>query len=274
MKKIAFVCMLVIFIITGCAQNKIVEKTILGMGTDYYLMPETMKGKVKEVKERNYWAIEKDGKMTKGNLMTWGELDSIGSTHNFIAYYDSSGLLTRYDRLDDQDAIVNSTFTTIENGKWTRLEYKLNDTVNNYMIPQYDNLGYFTGVISYRPLKDTLLNKQVLQLDGNGNYTKLEFFNYKGQRMYFQDFSLNPEGKVIEVKSYNMQDSLIGVLINTYNDNGQLIKQKSYSERPKSESTWDYQDITSDDRGNWLESFCNIDDGKYKIIIGRSYIYY
>lgn len=274
MKKIAFICILVIVIIAGCAQKKSFEKTILGMGTDYYVMPETIKGKVKEVKERNYWAIEKDGKLTKGDLMTWKELDSIGSTKNFIAYFDNTGLLTRYDRLDDQDAIVNSAIATIENSKWTRIENKIKDTINTYNIPQYDNLGYFTGVIAYRPVKDTLLNKQVLTNDEKGNYTKLEVFNYKGQRIFFQDFSINPEGKVIEVRNFNMQDSLTGGMINTYNDKGQLIKQKSYSEKPKSESIWDYNDLSFDDHGNWLESFCNIDDGKYKIIIGRSYIYY
>jgi hypothetical protein len=33
-------------------------------------MPNTMKGKVKEIKELNYWATDIDGKLKKGKLMT------------------------------------------------------------------------------------------------------------------------------------------------------------------------------------------------------------
>lgn len=261
-------------IVASYAQKNPAEKTILGMGTDYLFMPETMKGKVKEVKELNYWASEKNGKITKGNLMTWKELDSIGSTKNFVAYFDNTGVLTKYDNLDENNAIRNSNIGTIENGKWKRFESKTKDSISSYWIPQYDNMGYLIGGSSYRPIKDTLIVRQVFTHDGKGNYTKYEYFNSKNKRTAYQVISLNANGKVNEVKYFNKNDSLTGSLINTYNDKGFLIKQLSSSEKPKSTSPWIYKDLKFDDHGNWLECFAVIDNGKYKVLATRSYTYY
>ena len=274
MKKISFFCILAFLFIAGCTQKKPIEKTILGMGTDYWLYPETLKGKVKEVKEQNYWAIEKDGKMTKGDLMTWKDLDSIGSTKNFVAYFDTAGVLTRIDRLDDDNSIRYSSIGIFENGRCIRMENKLKDSTYSYQILEYDNLGYFIGGSYYRPINDTLLSKAVLTHDGKGNYTKIESFNPKNERTSLRTLTLNNEGKVIDVKFFNKNDSLMANYINTYDDKGFIIRTQSIIENPRSTSTWDMKNLAYDDHGNLLECFSNIDDGKYKIMLVRSYIYY
>ena len=91
MKKIIFLILIISLIIGSWSNKKPLEKTVLGMWTDYYFIPNTLKGKVKEVKELNYWAIEKDAKIAKGELMTKKDLDSVGSTPNLIAYFDDKG---------------------------------------------------------------------------------------------------------------------------------------------------------------------------------------
>lgn len=243
------------------------------MWTDYYLIPNTLKGKVKEVKELNYWAIDKNGKITKGELMAKKDLDSIGSTQNLIAYFDNKGTLMRYELLDREN-VIQSRLGTIENGKCIRWDFKLKDSTFLYVIPQYDKLGFLIGVSSYRPIVDTLVNKLILAHDVNGNITKFEYLNYKNQITGYHICSVDKGGNYLEAKYYNKNDSLVSTLINIYDKDGSIIKQKTFNERTKSTGIWDYKDLKLDGHGNWIESYANIDNGKYKVFTERSYLYY
>jgi hypothetical protein len=273
MKKIIFLSLVIALIVGSCNKNKPVETTVLGMWTDYYLMPNTLKGKVKEMKELNYWAIDKEGKITKGELMTKKYLDSIGSTPNLIAYFDDKGTLIKYDNLDGEN-VIQSTIGTIENGKCIRWDYKLKDSTASYIIPEYDNLGYLIGGKEYRPLVDTLMDKAVFTHDSKGNITKFEYFNYKNQKTGYHVCSLDEKGNCIEAKYFNKADSLRNVMTNTYDDNGNVIKQQTFVEKTKSTVIWDYKDLKLDDHGNVIGYYTNIDNGKYKVFVERSFIYY
>jgi hypothetical protein len=273
MKKVIFLSLTIALIIGSCAKNKPIETTVLGMWTDYYLIPNTLKGKIKEIKELNYWAIEKDGKIIKGELMTKKDLDSVVSTQNFIAYFDDKGTLTKYDLLD-RDSVIQSHIGTIENGKCIRWDYKLKDSTYYYIIPEYDNLGYLIGATGYRPLLDTLVNKLIVAHDNKGNFTKFEYFNYKNQKTGYHVCSLDEKGNYIEAKYFNKADSLASDMTNIYDDNGSIIKQQVVTEKPKSTVIWDYKDLKLDDHSNVIEYYANIDNGKYKIVVERSYIYY
>jgi len=274
MKKVAIFWILLIILVWGCTQKKPVEKTILGMGTDYMYFPEVLNGKIKELREINYWAAEKDGKITKGNPATWKDLDSAGSTRNLVAYFDNTGSLTKYDLLDENNVIRNSTIGTIENGKYVRWEFKLKDSTYQYMIPEYDSQGYFGGGKVYRPIVDTLISRFIITNDEKGNYTRIEYFNFKNQKGSYQVFALNELGKVIETKFFTRDDTLRQTFVNTYSDKGLLTTQKVYIEKPKSTISWDVQDLEFDDHGNVLLIFSNIDEGKFKLVAERTYVYY
>lgn len=274
MKKNKFICGLTMLIVCSCAQQKPVEKTVLGMGTDYMYFPETLTGKIKELRETNYWAVEKDGKITKGSPITWKDLDSVGSTKNLVAYFDDKGALTRYDLVDENNVIRNSTVGTIENGKVVRWDFMSKDSTTEYVIPEYDSQGYFAGGKAYGPKVDTLVYRFVITNDEKGNYAKLEYFNFRNLKGSYQVFSLNELGKVVETKFFNKYDTLRQTFINTYNDKGFLATQTVNIERPKSTVTWDVQDLLFDDHGNWLQCFSNVDEGKFKLVAERTYIYY
>jgi hypothetical protein len=236
-------------------------------------MPNTLKGKVKEIKELNYWAVDKDGKTIKGGLMTRKDLDSIGSTPNLKAQFDDKGNLIKYDNLDGEN-VIQSSIGTIENGKYVRWDNKVKDSTTYYIIPEYDNLGYPVGAKSYKPLVDTLLNNNIFSHDSKGNLTRFEYFNYKNQKTGYHVCSLDEKGNYIEVKYFNKADSLRNVMTNTYDDNGNVIKQQTIVERPKSTVIWDYKDLKLDDHGNVIGYYANVDNGKYKIFVERSIIYY
>lgn len=272
MKKIIFLS-LIIALIAGSCNNKPVETTVLGMWTDYALMPNTLKGKVKEMKELNYWAVDKDGKSTKGKLMTRKDLDSIGSTPNLVAYFDDKGTLIKYDNLDGEN-LIQSFIGTIENGKCVRWDNKVSDSSTYYAIPEYDNLGYLVGAKVYRPSKDTLLNTYIFSHDNKGNITRFEYFNYKNQKTGYHVCSLDEKGNYIEAKYFNKADSLRNTMTNTYDEKGNLIKQQTFVEKTKSTTIWDYKDLKLDDHGNVIEYLTDIENGKYKVFVERSFIYY
>ena len=60
----------------------------------------------------------------------------------------------------------------------------------------------------------------------------------------------------------------------TYTDNGSIIKQQVYNERLKSTETWDYKDLRLDNHDNVIEYYANVNNGKYKLFVERSFIYY
>jgi hypothetical protein len=273
MKRITIIFLIASVIIAGCTQKRPSQKTILGLGTDYFMYPETLNGKIKEVRELNYWAVEKQGKTIKGQALTWKELDSIGSTKNFAAYFDTSGVLTRYELLGDDNLPRYCEIGTIVNGKIVKWESKIKDSLTYYAIPQYDNKGFIVGGSGYRPVNDSLLGKQVLAHDGKGNYTKIEFFNNRNERTSYRDFTLNSEGKVTGSKLFNMKDSLVNIQKNTYNRKGSLTKTEIFK-NSKLVSLWKMTENSVDDHGNCLETICDINKGKFKIIIMRAYIYY
>lgn len=274
MKKILFIWTLVILIIAGCAPKSPPEYTILGMGTDYSPYPDKLNGRVKELTEKAYWAVEQDGKMTKGDILTWKELDSIGSTKNFRARFDSSGVLSRYDLLDDNDLPRYSDVAIFSDGRCVKWERSLKDSLYSYWVVEYDDAGYQTAFTGYRPVVDTLLGRIVMTHDGNGNFTRSEYYNPANERLNYQTYLLDAEGRVTEYKSFNRNDSLVFTFINTYDEKGAPVRLDAYFERTKETDKWEMNDMSFDDHGNCIERFCRINDGEFQIITGRDFIYY
>lgn len=274
MNRNTFICGLVMLIASGCAHQKADDKTVLGMGTDYVYFPETLTGKIKELRETNYWAIEKDGKITKGSPVSWKELDSVGSTKNFTAHFDEMGNLTQYDLVDENNVVRNSNIGKIQNGRLIRLEFKSKDSTTQYATASYDSRGYFAGGKIFHPYKDTLLLSFIITNNEQGKYTKLEYFDFKNQKGRYMTFALNDQGKVYETKFFNKYDTLKQTFHNSYNGKGFLATQTAKTEKPESVVTWEVQDLLFDDHNNWLQCYSNVDKGKFKLLAERTYVYY
>lgn len=266
MKKLGAILILAAFIAAGFIQKNPVEKTVLGMGTDYFTNPEILNGKVKLLRETNYWGIEKDGKIVKGKQMTWKDLDSVNSTKNFVAYFDEKGSLKQLDHFDVNNVIHDSGTGRNENGKYTSWNYKLSGKDYSHSHMSYDDMGFVTGSEQHSP-KDSLMRKQVAT-PGKGYYTKMEYFDPKGKKLFYQVLTLNNEGKVIDLLGYNGKDSLVYRSQNTYDEKGLMKKQNTGN------AVWDYKYLKFDQNGNWLELVATIDNGKYRIFAERYYEYY
>lgn len=266
MKRFLFICILAAVSAASCNQKEPGERTILGMGTDYSSIPETLNGKLKSVRETNYWAVEKNGEFTRGDPMTWKDLDSVNCTKNFIVYFDENGALKQIDHFDVNNVIHDSSKGLAENGKYTSWNYESMGDDDSHLKVFYDNLGFISGIERYN-LNDSLLNKQVLTHDGKGNYTGLGLWDSKGNKLYNQVYLLNEKEKVISTEVYDAKDSLLFKSTTEYDKDGRFIKQSS-------NSVWDMNYLKFDKKGNWTEVVAIIDNGKFRIFSEREYEYY
>ncbi|HLN54729.1 MAG TPA: hypothetical protein VK207_01985 [Bacteroidales bacterium] len=259
-----------ILMAAGCAQKKTEEKTVLGLGTQYYLFPENLKGKVKEMHETNFWATEQDGKFTKGAPMTWKDLDSVGSLKNTIEYFDESGSVVKEENIDENNT-VRYRMVKSSPDKWERFRA---DTSYSYIKPELSAAGVLTGLKIYRTGKDTLVQAQVLSYDGNGFLTKLEFFNYKNEKAGTQELTTNKEGLLTNVRFLNGKDSLVQSIAQKFDDNGFMTEQNVDVVKPAEKIIWKFTPLKFDDHGNWTMEVQDVDNGKFRFITERTYVYY
>jgi len=281
MKTITFVFIMAMAIIVGCSQKKPEKKTTLNCG-EYGFSPEILKGNVKTFKEQNYWAIEKDGEIKKGDLITWKEIDSVSFSHSFIVYFDNSGSVTRYDLLNDVNRIKFSSIFTYASGKCIRRDDIPTDSTKlswflqpKYWIPlSYDVLGHLISGADFRTKADTLMERQISTYDDQGNVTKMDFFDSRNNKWESRAFAYDSKGNVTQMKFFGRNDSLVYTTLSEFNDAGFLTKTDYVDENSRIVTKCVIQDISFDDHGNLLEYFTNIDDGKYRILTERQIIYY
>lgn len=272
MKK-NLIWILIILIAASCAREKNQEHTAYGMWTDYYLLPSTLKGKVKQVQELNYRAIEKDGKLVKGELLSRKELDSIGSTNNTVIVFDEKGIPVKYDHLDMEN-LLNTRIAKIENGLCTGWEYKRGDSIWYYVRINYDNNGYPIMAQGFRPKLDTLVNTMEITHDIKGNFTRFEYKNYKGLRTSYNVLTPDNKGNITDVISYNDSDQIAWLWKNSYDEKGNMIRQEVVDKEGGKTQTWTYSDYKLDEAGNWTSYIADIDNGKFKIFVERVIQYY
>lgn len=267
---------IVIFILTaaivvGCNQKKHEGSAILGIGTPYFFVPEFMKGKVKKVTETLYWAKDENGQVSKGNAITWKELDSIRFSHNFSAYIDESGIISKLEILYENGSVHDYWQASIENGKWVRVDNFFKDSLTHYGKYFYDDKGCLVEVQGFRPGVDTLLAKWVITNNSQCQYIKIEYFNSKNKFTGRNEFARNELGRVIGPKYFNKKDSLTHSETITYNDHNLYDSQESFS-KGKSNGKWSLT-YTYEKEGNWETAILS-KEGKPVLFVERSYIYY
>jgi len=273
MKNVLLLLLAITFLIAGCAPKKPTEKTVLSWGTPYFGTPEALNGKVKELKHITYWAIEKDGKVEKGAIISLKQRSDSGWSQDFTAYFNEGGLLTRCDYLGDNSVIQSSVSTEIENGKIVKEKWSISDTLRSIANFKFDEKGHIVEVSRMSAMPDTLMFKYLITNNEKGNpilgkilITTKEVFNGKSELKWDEN------GRVIETVYYNSKDSLTSRMVMTYNKQGFLETQKFYNKTGK--LTLDMVGTsTFDEKGNWLTTIWK-KSGKPYAIEERTCVYY
>ncbi len=270
MEIFVFFFIAAVFLIAGCSNKKSNDVTVLGWGTQYSDFPETLKGKVKEVVQNTYWAVDSAGKTVNGALLTQKEYQDSGLMSGFHAFYNDSGVPLRHEYFGDNSQVNWSHVNEIANGRVVKEKWVSHDTVGGYALFNYNDKGFVDNIPML--FADTIYGKLILTNDDKGHTIGMKVYNSKDVFTNRVSYTLNPEGKTIEVDHYLPNDLLVSKLLLSYNDHGGFdnVKICSKTGNIKTEASGIY---TYDDKGNWIRSVWTV-NGKPMYIDERSYVYY
>ena len=177
--------------------------------------------------------------------------------------FDEANLVSSYYKQDGNNSAVTGG---IGSEKLT----DVSNTIDVTMV-KYDKKDRMVEAEYYRPTVDTLLGKWVIGNNREGQYIKIEFFNYKNAFRNRNEITRREDGRVIERKYYNKLDSMIVKEVLTYNNDNLFASQEIFS-RGKSSGKYT-MDYTFESKGNWETALVKR-NGKPYLLVERSYMYY
>jgi hypothetical protein len=260
-------------IIIGCTtQEKPPAKTELSYGTPYNFVPDFLKGKVKSVEQKAYWATEQDGKYVQGDLITRKERDSIGWSYDFIVTFDSLGLTEKVDYLDDDGNVTGHWIFKSDDGHLTGGQWFEGDSSSSYWRFTYDDDGNLSKSEHFRLGADTLLGWGD-RVTGKGlNWTSITWSNAKGEPVNSRTREFNDMGLVTSLKTTDPEGKTIAWFDYTYDGEGNAITMKGMTpDSTMINAEMKYTEV--DDTGNWLK-MVSFEDGKLVGMDVRTITYY
>ncbi|MBN1132088.1 MAG: hypothetical protein JXR52_10380 [Bacteroidales bacterium] len=271
MKRFIPLLFVVVMLATGCPQPEPeVHQVEMGLYTPYWTMPEILKGKVKEVVEKNYWAVEEDGKYVKGERLSVAARDTFGWTLDFVATFDENGNILKCKTIDENDEVIDINSLVVKDGKITSVEYIKEDTVRLVAKSTYNDEGVLTKIERFRMPEDTLNIKAMLVRDENGNVVEWQFYNSDEELTSKYIFTVNQEGRNTGYKFYNKEGIVTFEQKITYNDKGFMTRLVMVN-RDGVESVSEYE-YEYDEMGNWIKAIAS--EEVERVIEEREITYY
>lgn len=261
------------FTLTLCCTppQKPVEKTTIGFFTPYNFMPETVNNKVKELKELNFWAVEKDGAIEAGALITLSDRDSlINWTNDFSVHFDESGLPDNIIYLDENSNSIGRWEVINENNTLKSAKFIEKDTVNTTIQNTVESDGSFY-IKRYAAETDSLKGESKIEFNADKKYSKIQMLNSKGEPTFKYEYTYDEKGNLSNY-NWSREDTIRGGMNFTYNDKGFTESQEVFNKITGKSSIYTYK-YEYDDVGNWVKQIA-YKEGEPKVVCKREYIYY
>ena len=161
----------------------------------------SLNGNVKIIRERSYQAVEKDGKVEKGELE--------------FSYYNSFNK---------------------EGNKVDDIRYTPEGTPDKKYVYSYDTLGRRTEQDQFNS-DEILLRKIIYKYDENGNLTEDNSFNAEGLLEKKYTYKHDNHGNIIEDNSFGPDNVLLKKYTYKYDEAGNRVENCRYSERCGTQSS-------------------------------------
>ena len=285
-----------LFILFACGDVKEKINNISNEKVENGLTKYNLKGKVKEVEEKEYSIKKAFGETVKDELKRINnklEFDLKGNLTQTTMYYDStisSYYIYVYDRNGDnieysyynkEGEILWNIQTNYEK-KRVRSESKSynRDSLRSITKYEYDNNDQLIKNSVYN-LDGELQSYWLYEYDKEGNMIKITHKNAKEDiiEMIKRQYDLN--GNMTQSITYNGEGKEIDRYTNVYNEQGLRIQYDNQytSKRSGIKSTYSYTNnhFEFDDRGNWIKYIRYIDYGDNMLdttLFERTYTYY
>jgi hypothetical protein len=269
MKKLLIVLFATLFCF-GCSPKKPDVKTVLGMYTPYTYFPEVLNGKVMEVKETNFFPMEKDGIVEAGSPLSTADRDSINWTNDFIVTYNASGLVEKAVALGDEEMVMDTWEVSSDETNYTGARLIRADTtvVINKVSPLSDGRHQ---IEVFDPVTDTLRSKVVFDMNTDKTYHKIQWYNYKGEPTSVYNYTYDANG-FLTGYSVSRADTVRGGMNFTRNEKGFMSVQEVYNPVRETSETTSYT-YEYDEMGNWTKCVAYQNKKPFMVAL-REYKYY
>jgi hypothetical protein len=234
---------------------------------------EKVYGKVKEIKITNYLAKEENGKFVKGNEFTAEDRKNFNNMEpTFMEEYSPTGIILKSISYDQNGKVTSYCSAETAGNKIDKLTYYAADTAAAYGKTTY-NENFLEEVKYFNPKNDTLYMSVKYEYNQNGNRTKLQIHDYKGEPGSYTSYTYNDKGLIVQCKQFDKsgkptfqseithgdKGDRLTTDIETFGANSRLIKYAFKSEYDK--------------MGNWVKALMYVDN-KPLIIRERQIEYY
>lgn len=270
MKKNLFLILVIAGLIWGFSTPEPTKKTLLSIFTPYNIVPEHLNGQVKSVKERSYWAVDNNGTIEKGKLVTTEEKRELRYALDFDAHFDKNGDVVQCKYILD-DGKFNAWDIEYLDGKIVKATFTRDDTIRTSQ--KFEYLSNGLKIFTYKVPENELLRTTNSENNEQGFVKKLEWSNAENELLGYILFDLNELNRVTGYKRYNGTDSLLSYTEYTYDDRGFANSTKLYDTNGNIDWDGAYENLSFDEYGNWTTSTA-INDGKLTLFCEREYEYY
>jgi len=250
MKKCIYVFVALLITLPSCKEAPPGPTTTLGDFTPYDRNPMTLKGKIKNLEGRNYWAKEVNGKIEKGEIITRPERDSLNLANDFNIFFYENGCLkkTEYIGLNGQ---INYWDMLTENARLTKATWYYNGNPGIYWLFNYDDNGILLERERYRNEVDTLLSQQKITYYDNGLRKERFSYNHKGEMLSKAIWTWNDASQITGYQSFDASGNILNSSEIFYDENGNY--SEAIFESPNlGIRKFEYKDHAFDEMGNLI----------------------
>lgn len=273
-RTILFLVTVLVALAVGCSK-KTTDYVLTGQ---LYYAPapgyiEKVHGKVKEIKITNYMAKEENGRFVKGNEFTAEDRKNFNNMEpTFVEQYSPLGVILKSVSYDQNGKVTTYWSAESTANKIDKLTYYAADTVSTYGKAIY-NENFLEEVKYFSPKNDTLYMSVKYEYDQDGNRTKLQVYNYKGEPGSCWTYKYNEKGQVVQCIQSDKAGKPTFQSDITRGDNGDRLTTdiETFGANPRKikyafESEYDKM-------GNWVKALMYVDN-KPQIIRERQIQYY
>jgi uncharacterized lipoprotein NlpE involved in copper resistance len=274
MKTSLLTLFMALFMAIGSFGQHAKEVTILNWSTPLTNSPETLNGKIKQLNDRTYWAVENNGKLEKGTLLTLKEHADNLLINDFQLFFDSIGNVLRNDRFGEKDVIIFSYLNAFKDNKQLK-EIWVNDNLNviGEAAFKYNDSGFLKDIVMTELATDSSSRLSITS-DSHGNMIQMDVYDNKNRFAGKTVYTWDENSHVIHNLSYSPQNEALEKVEITYNDHGFINTFKLTN--AKGVVLFDSTPIeyTYDNKGNWVNAVFSNTITKKKFFEERQYIYY
>jgi hypothetical protein len=226
MRKLVFVTVIAACLADTCFSQQTNDYVLLGQlyGTPTFGFFEKLRGKVKELKQTNYFTKEENGKIVKVRVLTTEDRITAPSGRDYFEEFNSFGTILKDGVLDENGKLLEYWDVDADSGKILAAAYYVNDILRAGIKTKY-NGDLLEEITYFLPGTEVLAKRVYIRYDQNGNRTSSQFFNNRNVLVSKNEYIYNDKGLLELFNIYSNAGKLTAFYRYTYNDKGYKLTQ-------------------------------------------------